>query len=1142
MHSTESRELDIHGSLQGERIFITGATGFVGKVLVEKLLWSIPEVDRLLLLVRPSAEAGAEERVAHELLASPLMARLRARHGEDWPSWAAGKLEVVSGDLSRDRLGLDAAAYGELCLRVDRVVAAAATVRFDERLDLSLELNARGALRTLRLAQDAGDAPLLHLSTCFVGGRRLGSIQERIADVERLGPAELAQTMAALDEQCERAAASEERLVRAGRRAARELGFNDVYTLTKSLAERLLARDRGRTPVSIVRPAIVESAAAEPIPGWIETVRVADPLLVAYGRGRTRQIPGDPEAQLELVPVDLVVNCALAALAELGRDRNLRIYQLGSARNPIRLGELLRHAREGFAKHPLQDQEGNPTRVERAHFVEPSRLERSLERRRRRARAAGRLLKRLGAGRQAARLGSAERVLSHFSRLIDVYRPYLRRGASFDDEATRGLWSRLTPLAKTTFPFDIEAIDWRSYIPRTHVPGLVRFALRAESGAPPPSRPETPRAERRARAASRANAASSLVSLLDSAAREAPDTPALQTFRDGRWLRYTYAQAVVATTNIARALANRYGISRGDRVVLWSGGRPEWVLTMFALHRLGAVTVPLDPQWPTEEVEQAGRHVRAKLICAAPELAATLADSETPVAELAEPFVPAPDVGQLADRLEIDPEVGEGDLATIVFTSGTTVAPKAVPLTHGNLLANVRALVPLMDLSRDRLLSVLPIHHVFELMVGLLVPLAGASTISYVSEVKPAEISWMMAQTRPTVLVAVPKLLELLHNGIRQSVRAGGPGLERLFRVLFALSRASGGRLGHRLFGKVHQRFGGSLRRLVTGGSALEPGLARSFQLMGFQVAEGYGMTETSPVLTVNPWGKELLGSVGRPLPSVEIELRGGQIWVRGPNVMSGYLDNPEATREVMADGWLDTGDLGHLDDRGYLHISGRSKEVIVTAAGKNVYPEEVELRYRGLPGVEELVVLGLPAAGGAAETVSAVIVPSPGAGEAEIEKIREAVANRSAALPSYQRISRIELWLGELPKTTTLKVKRQQLRERVLTGGGPTPVESQSPPAAAPALTESEEWVVETLARLTRTRPDLLRPATRLAEVGVDSLTRVELVGELEAYSGQTLDEATAASLTSVADLFGLAHADPTPEPTHELREGART
>ncbi len=1126
------RPLEVVGTLTGERLFITGATGFLGKVLVEKLLWSVPGVGKLLLLVRPDGERDAGERLRDEVLGSPIMARLKALHGDGWEAFAARKVEAVSGDLRRERFGLEPGAYAALCRGVDRMVASAATVTFDERLDRALEANARGALRTLELARDAGGVPLLHVSTCYVGGERGGRVSELVVD----GQDDVESTLASLDEVCRRLRAESDAdatFVAAGAEQARRHGFRDVYTFTKALGERLLAREKGEVPIAIVRPAIVESAAAQPIPGWIDAVRVADPLLVAYGRGRTRELPGVAGAPLELVPVDYVVHALLAALADLPRagasDRKqradgIRVYQVGSSRNPITLGELMAYAREGFARTPLRDEEGRPIEVGAARFVEPERFRRKLEGRRRRLRALAR-----GLGRRQGR--GAERTLEHFIRLVEVYRGYLTHGARYDDTATRGLWGRLSEAERAAFPFDVAALDWRAYVSRVHVPGLVRFALRAETGAP------VPRAPLAVSADVSSTEPATLFELFADVARANPDTVAFQTFRDGRWLRYTYGQALTAATNVAWILETRYGIERGDRVALVAGGCPEWVIATFAVHRLGAVTVPLDPQWPAAELVAAARHVGAKLICAAPRLAPALAGADCDVVPLAAPFVPEPDV-DLLPRAETAAAAGEAsDPASILFTSGTTVAPKAVPLTHANYLANVRDLVPLMRLERERLLSVLPVHHVFEQMVGLLVPLAGASTISYVAEIKPEEISWMMRTTRPTVLVAVPRLLELLHGGIFRSVAAGGPMLGMLFRVLFAISKATGGRYGHRLFGKVHRRFGGALRRIATGGSALEPGLGRSFRLMGFRVAEGYGMTETSPVLTVNPWSAIRFGSVGRPLPGVEIELRapedaaalepGSQeVWVRGANVMAGYYRNPEATAAVLRDGWLNTGDVGYFDEDGYLYLSGRTKDVIVTGAGKNVYPEEVELRYRGLPHVQELVILGLPAENGRGEQVCALVVPSPGATDEDVEAIRDAIAARAAEVPSYQRVTAVKVWRGELPKTTTMKVKRGVLREAVLAGerGSGEAAKEAAPAASGEApLGPEEAWVVEILARLTRTRLDLLRPTTRLADLGLDSLTRVELIGELETRSGRRIDDATAAALTRVQDLFGL-------------------
>ncbi|REK09797.1 MAG: NAD-dependent epimerase/dehydratase family protein, partial [Acidobacteria bacterium] len=1109
----EPDPLEIARSLAGQRLLVSGATGFIGKVLVEKLLWSVPEVGELVLLLRPRRGDSVEERVRREILDSPVMARLRARHQAGWEEWARSKLRVVEGDLATERLGLDASAWQGLAQRIDRVVSCAASVTFDERVDRATSTNVRGAVRLLELARAAGDVPLLHLSTCFVSGRSSGTIEESAGDFGFDSRTLLAE----LDRACAEVEGDDgdEAAVAKGREVAAAHRFNDVYTLTKALAERMLEEQRGGVPLAIVRPGIVESALAQPRPGWIEAVRVADPLLVAYGRGRLRELPADPEGRLELIPVDFVVHATLAALADLGpatttadaaqagfgrgdvirrRDGGaggpapVRYYQVGSSRNPLTLGELLAHARDGFAQTPLRDQQGRAIEVPPVRFVSP-----------------GDELRPANAGRTDRQ--GRDRVHEHFARLFEVYGPYLDHPARYDDTATRALSARLTDTERAAFPFDVAQLDWRDYVARMHVPGLQRFALCAESGEPPPSPGPASTLSR-----ARLGELGSLGELLIEVARRHPDRIALQTFRQGRWLRYTYRQALTATSNIAACLAQRHGIGSGDRVVLWTTGSPEWVLMTMALWRLGAVAVPLDPQWPPGEVVDAAKLVGAKLICAMPRLhpaLASAADPACPVVELAAPLVPEPDVELLPGAeafASLAAPAASQDLASILFTSGTTVAPKAVPLTHANYLANVRDLVPLMELEGERLLSVLPVHHVFEQMVGLLVPLAGASTVSYVAELKPDEIRWMMSTTRPTVLVAVPRLLELLHGGIERSVAAGGPMLGLWFKLMFALSKATGGRYGHRLFAKVHQRFGGSLRRIATGGAALDPDLGRRFFWMGFRVAEGYGMTETAPVLSVNPWREIRFGSVGRPLPSVEFQLREvevegegaeetvdvGEIWVRGPNVMSGYHDNPEATAEVMQGEWLNTGDLGRFDGDGYLHLCGRTKEMIVTDAGKNVYPEEVERRYRDLPMVEDLVVLGLPSATGRGEVVCAVVAPKATASEDDVMAIWPAIHERSRQVPSYQRIGRVEIWRGDLPKTSTLKVRRAALRKALLAGengaaaGAAAPAPSAASPASRVAGDDTELEILEILAGLLRSRAELLGPGDRLSELGV--------------------------------------------------------
>jgi long-chain acyl-CoA synthetase len=1126
---------EIAASLRGQRLWITGATGFLGKVLVEKLLWSVPEVGKLLLLIRPGAGLSTEERLRDEILGTPLFARLRALHGDGFDVFVASKVEAVAGDLGQDRFGLDADTYRALCGRVDGVVANAATVTFDERLDRAFELNTRGACRTLALARDAGNVPLLHVSTCFVSGRQRGAISESTVAPEPVDGEvfDLDATLAALEAGARATAGMpDSEASAAGSVLAKASGFHDIYTLTKTAGELVVERDRGQVPLAILRPAIVESAWAEPIPGYLEAIKVTDPLLVAYGRGKLRELPGSADTRMELIPVDLVVNAMIAALAELqadGSDERPRYYQVGSSRHPIRFGELAQYAREGFERMPLRDEAGEPIALEPAGFIAPDQLRLRLFDQRAQARA-----RRKGDGPSPP----GDRLTEHFLRLLDVYGPYADHAATYQDDATLNLFRSLSATEQSAFPFDVAAVDWREYVVRRHIPGLVRFGLKAEDGAPVPRRGPDAMAERQARGELPMLEGQTLFEVFARVAEADPDTMALQTFRKGRWLRYTYGQALTTTANVAWRLRGQFGIGAGDRVVLWASGSPEWVLATFAVHRLGATIVPLDPQWPAAEVVAAARFTEARLICAAPHLVAALQealadDDGIAVATLAAPLIPGPDVGQLPGAPALSEAVGtSSDLASILFTSGTTVAPKAVPLTHANYLANLRALMPVIRSSRDRLLSVLPIHHVFEQMVGLLVPIVGGGTISYVAELKPTEISWMMNATRPTMLVAVPRLLDLLNTGIRANVAAGGKTLKALFAVLFALSRATGGRHGKKLFGKVHRRFGGHLRRIATGGSALEPGLGRTWALMGFQVSEGYGMTETSPVLTVNPWDEIRFGSVGKPIPGIDFDLRptegaapgSGEIWVRGGNVMAGYYKNPEASAEVLRDGWLNTGDIGYFDADGYLHISGRSKDVIVTSAGKNVFPEEVEARYRGIAGVQELVVLGLPEERGGGERVCAVVVPTPGATEETFAGIKAAVAARASDVPSYQQIAQVIPWRGELPKTTTMKVKRARLRAAVLEGRLEGPPAVAPPAAAGSGRTPDQDKLITRLSLLTGKRADLVRDGDLLTELGVDSLTRVELVSEIEKlHPSVRITDDQVAGLVRVADLLAL-------------------
>lgn len=355
----------------------------------------------------------------------------------------------------------------------------------------------------------------------------------------------------------------------------------------------------------------------------------------------------------------------------------------------------------------------------------------------------------------------------------------------------------------------------------------------------------------------------------------------------------------------------------------------------------------------------------------------------------------------------------------------------------------------------DQFLSILPVNHLFEITGGFLGPLYYGCTITYCRSLKPTELLKAMQQTGTTVMLVVPLVLKMLHDGIFRRVEGLPPGRRRMVQNLFSLAKRLdrlGVPLGRLVFKSVQRQFGGRLRAFVCGGAPLDPELAYDFSALGLTVLQGYGLTETAPVLTANGLKANRIGSVGKPLPGVEITIvretpnaPDGEIVARGPNVMRGYYKNPEATAEVLRDGWFHTGDLGYFDRDGFLFISGRKKNLIVTGGGKKVQPEEVEELLSRSPFIKEICVMGRPATGGlkaGTEEVYAILVPNEEQfkaihtpfDETTIRRtLMEELSGLGKELADYKRPVDFEVWQEELPKTATRKIKRLEVRTRVL-------------------------------------------------------------------------------------------------------------
>lgn len=504
--------------------------------------------------------------------------------------------------------------------------------------------------------------------------------------------------------------------------------------------------------------------------------------------------------------------------------------------------------------------------------------------------------------------------------------------------------------------------------------------------------------------------------------------------QDGKYQQFTYGEVYKIVGGLQRELV-KWGVAKGDRVALLSENRPEWPLAYLAIASLGAVVVPLDAMLRQEEIAPLIADAAPKVFILSEKFldyaAGTVVQGKTIVME---EFAKIPPAGQL-----VDAAVALDDLAAIVYTSGTTGSPKGVMLTHRNLTSNAIAGASCFELGPgDNFLSVLPLHHTFETTGGFLTAFYTGCRITYAESLKSYNLIQNMQETGVTLMLGVPLLYQLLFDGIMRNVEEQGKA--KLFAAMFKLSalvkKIIGINIGKLLFGVIHKKFGGKVRFFVSGGAPIDPELVRSFGLMGFPLIQGYGLSESSPVLTACTLRDNLIGSVGRPIPGVRIKIAGtdpvGEILGSGPNIMKGYYKRQDLTDKVIIGGWLYTGDLGYVDDSGHLFITGRSKDLIVTGAGVNVYPEELEFVLKKMPAIKEICILGEKVTAGirrGTEQVIAVIVPQAGVAD---DKVQAEIAEYNKKAAEFKRIARVIIRRAELPKTRLLKIKRFELRKEL--------------------------------------------------------------------------------------------------------------
>jgi len=513
---------------------------------------------------------------------------------------------------------------------------------------------------------------------------------------------------------------------------------------------------------------------------------------------------------------------------------------------------------------------------------------------------------------------------------------------------------------------------------------------------------------------------------------------------------YTYAQLKDEVIKLKNYLLGMR-LKKGDKFAVFGENRPEWAISYLAIVRAGLICVPVDRMSSDAEIIHIMRQSETKGVFCADNCIDKIEEVKPELGNL-KYIIPMEDIKKLkATKSYPDPEVDPHSLAVLIFTSGTTGTSKAVMLSHTNIVSNLESIDRLIVVNeKDTLVSIIPMHHTFEGTAGFLLPLYKGAAVYYPASLKPKDIVATMKEAHVSCLIAVPLLFEKFLGAVYRKVAAASIPTKVIFNTLSGIGSVFKF-LRKPLFGKVRREMGlGNIRIACAGGAALTEKVARGLELLALPIIQGYGLTETSPVVSVSPLEKPKVASVGVPIPGVEVKIDKpgeggiGEILIRGPNVMLGYYKNQKATDEVLKDGWFHTGDLGHMDEEGYLYITGRIKSIIVTQTGKNIYPEEIEEKLVKSQWINEVLVIPRIDPDTKKELICALIFPnyelleeysaSKGVtlSEEDVEiMFKEEVRKVNDLLPAYKRITKFEIREEEFPKTTTKKIKRHLFIDR---------------------------------------------------------------------------------------------------------------
>ena len=573
-----------------------------------------------------------------------------------------------------------------------------------------------------------------------------------------------------------------------------------------------------------------------------------------------------------------------------------------------------------------------------------------------------------------------------------------------------------------------------------------------------------------------------LISLLQHSIEHYGSKPALaHKPKGGTYQDISYAELGESVHAFSKGL-NALGVQKDDRVAILSENRPEWAITDFGTLKAGGVTVPMFSTLTAAQVGYILKDSGSKIICVSTEAQLKKVLSirdEVPTLEQVIIFDPIE--GETPESViqfeavcelegeETDAAATEDDIATIIYTSGTTGDPKGVMLTHANFIFNLQACKSLIDVSdADVLLSFLPLSHVFERLGGHYVPLFSGAKIAYAEST--FTVAQNMGEVSPTVMLSVPRLYETMHDRILRAVQEGSPLKQKIFHWGVSVGSAVSSAIqqgknpsailqlqqniaNKLVFAKLKAATGGRLRFFVSGGAALPQAIAEFFHAAGILILEGYGLTETSPVISMNHPEGWKFGTVGMPVPGIEVQIaEDGEILTRGPHVMKGYFNNESATAEVIdGEGWFYTGDIGIIDEDGFVKITDRKKNIIVLSNGKNVAPQPIESELVQSPFINQILLVG-----NERKNLAALIVPNFDAlkawaaengiatddlstmlGTREVQQqIQSEIRSRLTDFADFEQVRRFTLLEKEFSQeademTPTLKLKRNVIIER---------------------------------------------------------------------------------------------------------------